>query len=156
MKKQLLSGIVTLVAMLFAITVDAQQMKIGNGSNCTMIFYAAAEDGGCSTYSTNTYTLGPGASMLLDMSDPTQWSGGLPPAGSNWSFVKMGSPSGPYVAGTAPCTSPVTNGNVMVIGTPCGFTAPVSSCMKHSACGTLVYAKWYTYLPSPDVKVLIQ
>ena len=153
MKKALLVSVFTFIACTISSLGFSQVMKIGNFSGCTMEFYAAAEDGGCSTYSTNTYTLGPGATMLLDMANPAFWSGGTPPPGSAWSFVKMGSSTGPYVAGTAPCTTPVTNGNVMVVGTPCGFAAPMNSCMKHSACGTYVNAQWMQYLP--DVKVII-
>lgn len=150
MKKLLLSGIAFLAIVLFSFTTNAQQLGIKNYSSCTVMFYVAAEDGSCNNYSTNTYTLGPGASMVFDMVNPMYWPGGLPAPGSIWSFVKMGALSGPYSGGTGPCVSPIPNINVVAVGnTPC---TPFlnATCMDITACSP-VKVKWY---PSgADVKV---
>jgi len=142
--------------MLLSSLSQAQGFKINNTTNCNLIFYVAAESGapGCSQQATNTYNLAPFAGISFMMSDPTIWGTGTPPpAGWDWSFIKIGSPSGPYSGGSNACTTPISNINVCVAGnTPC-TPFPNLNCMDVTAC-TPVKVNWITvYYPDIYVEV---
>lgn len=153
MKKLLTLSLIALFAFVAAET-NAQIFRVGNSSMCTVNIYAAAEDASCNVYVTNINTVAGGGTLHLNMADPSIWSGGIvPPPGSTWSIARIIAPTGPYVDGFSGCTSPVSNGNFMHIGSSCAVALPTTSCMKHSSCGVLVNSQW---IPTfPHVTVLI-
>lgn len=146
-----------LVALLFMGTfAGAQDLKVYNGSNCTIEFYLSADGAGCSggSVSSVNYSIAPGAVMYFTFST-TAWLGTAPSSGDIWSFIKEWNACGPY-NWVSPDCSGGANYDVCAVGTPCSGI-PLNSCMKiNTACNTCngVKTTWKDY-PSGDVSVII-
>ena len=153
MYKLLLSSVLGLL-MMVGTQAFGQTIKIDNQTSCSFIYYVTAESGApaCNQQSSNTMTLLPFAQVGYMMSDPI-WPSTPPPAGWNWGFMKIGSPTGPYSGGTNACTWPITNINVAVVGNTVCTPFLNLTCMDVTVC-TPVKIQWIPY-PSGDVKVII-
>jgi len=120
---------------LFAVSANAQLIKITNNSNCTVEYYLSAADGSCSSsVSTINYSIPSMTTVVWDFTTAT-WGGTPPSAGWMWHFIKEWNPCGPYTWVSPDCSGGV-NADVCAVGDPCS-SLPLTSCMKtNTLCNT--------------------
>jgi hypothetical protein len=120
MKRFLLVAILGLCSFLL----KAQSLTVNNISACTINFYLAAADPGCTSMSgTVTYSIPPGGTINFANFAAATWTGPVPPLGWQWSYIKEWNSCGPMG-----WTPPACGNNVCAVGIPC-TGLPISACM---------------------------